>query len=68
MPARYQRAYRGCQTAEEELDDESIEDLTFDLLSAAQAGLDEFVAKRPDGARAAKKAASDVSRTPLEGR
>ena len=67
LPARYQRAYRDAQTAEEELDDESIEDLTFDLLSAGdQAGLDEFVAKLGRTvARAAKKAASDVSRTPL---
>ena len=66
MPARYQRAYRYAQTAEEELDDESIEDLTFDLLSAGdQVGLDEFVAKLGRTvARAAKKAASDVSRTP----
>jgi hypothetical protein len=67
LPAHYQRAYQDAQTAEEELDDETIEALTFDLLSAEdQAGLDEFVAKLGRTVtRAAKKAAADVSRTPL---
>jgi hypothetical protein len=33
LPARYQLAYEYAQLAEEELDDETIEALTFDLLS-----------------------------------
>jgi len=67
LPPRYRRAYYDAQTAEEILDDEAIQTLTFDLLSVEDhAGLDEFVKKLGKTvARAAKKAARDVGRTPI---
>jgi hypothetical protein len=61
LPPQYRIAYEYAQLAEEELDDETIEALTFDLLSAQdQAGLDEFIKKL---SRTVKKAAADVGRT-----
>ena len=67
LPPRYRRAYYDAQTAEEVLDEETIQTLTFDLLSVQDhPGLDEFVAKLGKSvARAAKQAARDVGRTPI---
>jgi hypothetical protein len=65
LPPKYRIAYEYAQLAEEALDDETIEALTFDLLSAQdQAGLDEFIKKLSRTVtRTVKKAAADVGRT-----
>jgi hypothetical protein len=65
LPPQYRIAYEHAQLAEETLDDETIEALTFDLLSAQdQAGLDEFLTKLSRTVtRTVKKAAADVART-----
>jgi hypothetical protein len=61
LPERYQATYRFAQIAEQELDDEAVNDLTFDLLEVEdQAGLEEFIKKLT---RTVTKAARDVSRT-----
>jgi hypothetical protein len=63
LPEPYREAVDLAQEAEEELDAETVDALTFDLLAVQdQAGLDEFVGKL---ARTVKKAARDVSRTKL---
>jgi len=65
LPEDYQRACQLARQAEQELDDEALEALTFDLLAVQdQADLDEFVKKLARTvSRTAKKAARDISRT-----
>jgi hypothetical protein len=67
LPKRYRKAYGLAQRAEQELDAETVDALTFDLLEVEdQAGLDEFVKKLARKvSRAAKKAVRDVGRTKL---
>jgi hypothetical protein len=61
LPDRYQAIYGFAQIAEQSLDEEAINELTFDLLEADdQAGLEEFIKKLT---RAVSRAARDVSRT-----
>ena len=60
LPRPYRRAYGLAQKAELELDAETVDELTFELLEVHdQAGLDEFVKKL---GRTVKKAARSVSR------
>ena len=79
LPERYQATYRFAQIAEQELDTETVNDLTFDLLEVEdQVGLEEFIKKltrtvskaardisRTGVAKVITKAATDISRTPI---
>jgi hypothetical protein len=61
LPDRYQAIYGFAQLAEQSLDEDTIGELTFDLLEADdQAGLEEFIKKLT---RTVTKAARDVART-----
>ena len=61
LPERYQAVYGFAQIAEQSLDAETLDELTFDLLEVNdQAGLEEFIKKLT---RTVTKAARDVART-----
>jgi hypothetical protein len=65
LPEHYRLACELARQAEQELDEETVEALTFDLLAVQdQADLDEFVGNLARTvSRTAKKAAADVGRT-----
>jgi hypothetical protein len=65
LPEDYRQACRLARQAEQELDDESVEALTFELLAVQdQADLDEFVKKLARTvSRTATKAVRDIGRT-----
>src|SRR5215471_17663540 len=67
LPEHYQHACDLARQAETELDAETVNDLTFDLLSVQDpAGLEEFLGKLVRSVtRAATKAVSDIGRTPI---
>ena len=67
FPPRYRRACVLARLAEEELDAESLDDLTLDLLAVRDSEqFDEFTRKLARSvSRVARKAARDVGRTPL---
>jgi hypothetical protein len=67
LPEHYQRACMLAREAEQELDDETVNALTWELLDVQdQAGLDEFVGKLARKIRrAASKTIDDVGRTKL---
>jgi len=61
FPERYRAVYGFAQIAEQSLDAETLDELTFDLLEVNdQAGLEEFIKKLT---RTVTKAARDVART-----
>ena len=61
LPERYRAVYGFAQIAEQSLDAETLDELTFDLLEVNdQAGLEEFIKKLT---RTVTKAARDVART-----
>jgi hypothetical protein len=67
LPERYRLACDLARQAEQELDEETVDALTFELLAVQdQAGLDEFVGKLVRTvSRGVKKTVSDVGRTKL---
>jgi len=67
LPPRYQRACALARLAEYELDAESVDDLTLDLLAVEdQEQFDEFVKKLTRSvSRVARKTVRDLGRTPI---